>query len=304
MRTDNHDLIGFRYNNETYYYKKNYQEDIVGIYNSNYELICTYEYDSYGQVVSIKDVLGNLIEDENHIANINPYRYRSYYYDKETKLYYLNSRYYNPEWGRFINADGIIGTSESYLGYNLYAYCENNPIINVDSEGNIALALLGGLAALALLAVAATAPRVMSPVTGAITKRIETAHERKKTKEKEAAKEIEKSITKAKVPTSNKNSSETKIYRYNGTNPGNLVPKEKDKKSGLSFSIISKPNSLVTTIEQINATGVLYAIQDSKTHVSVYPIGGTMEDWIRQGKNSIWTGALIKVTKKWDVLQK
>ena len=168
MRTDNHDLIGFRYNNETYYYKKNYQEDIVGIYNSNYELICTYEYDSYGQVVSIKDVLGNLIEDENHIANINPYRYRSYYYDKETKLYYLNSRYYNPLWGRFINADGIIGTSESYLGYNLYAYCENNPIINVDSEGNIALALLGGLAALALLAVAATAPRVMSPVTGAI----------------------------------------------------------------------------------------------------------------------------------------
>ena len=44
MRTDNHDLIGLRYNNETYYYKKNYQEDIVGIYNSNYELICTYEY--------------------------------------------------------------------------------------------------------------------------------------------------------------------------------------------------------------------------------------------------------------------
>ncbi len=136
MRTDENDLIGFQYNNETYYYKKNYQGDILGIYNSNYELECTYEYDSYGSIVSIKDVLGTEIEDENHIGNINPYRYRSYYYDKETKLYYLNSRYYNPLWGRFINADGIIGTSETYLGYNLYAYCENNPITNIDGEGN------------------------------------------------------------------------------------------------------------------------------------------------------------------------
>ncbi len=135
MRTDENDLIGFQYNNETYYYKKNYQGDILGIYNSNYELECTYEYDSYGSIVSIKDVLGTEIEDENHIGNINPYRYISYYYDKETKLYYLNSRYYNPLWGRFINADGIIGTSESYLGYNLYAYCENNSINFNDSFG-------------------------------------------------------------------------------------------------------------------------------------------------------------------------
>ena len=55
--------------------------------------------------------MNNEITDTNHMANINPFRYRSYYYDKETKWYYLNSRYYNPEWGRFINADGIIGAS-------------------------------------------------------------------------------------------------------------------------------------------------------------------------------------------------
>lgn len=113
-----------------------------------------------------------------------------------------------------------------------------------------------------------------------------------------------KAQTKSKTNTKNEDKSNTKIYRWNGTNPGNLVPREIDKNSRLSFSTIFKPNSLETTIEEINATGILYAIQGSKTHVSVYPIGGTMEDWIKQGTNSIWTGALIQVTKKWDVLQK
>jgi len=110
--------------------------DITGIYNEEYELIATYEYDSYGKVLSIKDANGNVITDQNHIANRNPFRYRSYYYDIETNLYYLNSRYYNPEWGRFLNADGIIGTNETYIGYNLYAYCENDPIIYKDVKGD------------------------------------------------------------------------------------------------------------------------------------------------------------------------
>lgn len=67
---------------------------------------------------------------------INPFRYRSYYYDKETKLYYLNSRYYNPEWGRFINADGYLGSNNDILSYNLYIYASNNPINNCDIGGN------------------------------------------------------------------------------------------------------------------------------------------------------------------------
>lgn len=69
------------------------------------------------------------------IAIINPFRYRSYYYDRETNLYYLNSRYYNPEWGRFINAHGIINGNTDIIGHNLYAYCSNNPVGNMDSEG-------------------------------------------------------------------------------------------------------------------------------------------------------------------------
>ena len=136
LRDDNNSLLGFIYNGTTYYYKKNLQDDIVGIYTSNYELIATYEYDAWGKILSIKDQNNNEIIDETHIAMINPFRYRSYYYDKETKLYYLNSRYYNPEWGRFINADGIIGVQNTKIGYNLFLYVLNRPILLVDNGGN------------------------------------------------------------------------------------------------------------------------------------------------------------------------
>ncbi len=133
IRDEEGSLIGLKYNNSIYYYIKNLQEDIIGITDSNYNEICRYEYDSFGKIITIKDNNGNIIEDESHIGIINPYRYRSYYYDKETDLYYLNSRYYNPEWGRFINADGIIKSEENK--YNLYIYCKNNPIKFVDNDG-------------------------------------------------------------------------------------------------------------------------------------------------------------------------
>ena len=123
IRDEEGSSIGLKYNNSIYYYIKNLQEDIIGITDSNYNEICRYEYDSFGRIITIKDNNGNIIEDESHIGIINPYRYRSYYYDKETKLYYLNSRYYNPEWGRFINVDGIIKAEENK--YNLYFYCDH-----------------------------------------------------------------------------------------------------------------------------------------------------------------------------------
>lgn len=75
------------------------------------------------------------LDDTTHLANINPYRYRSYYYDKETNLYYLNSRYYSPIWGRFISADNIINSNKDIISHNLYAYCSNNPIVNFDATG-------------------------------------------------------------------------------------------------------------------------------------------------------------------------
>ena len=129
--------IGFKYAGNTYYYVKNIQNDVLGILNSEFEQIVEYEYDSYGKIKSIKDGLGNVITDTNHIGYINPFRYRSYYYDDEIGLYYLNSRYYNPTWGRFINADGIIGANRDIISQNLYAYCSNNAINGIDYNGKI-----------------------------------------------------------------------------------------------------------------------------------------------------------------------
>lgn len=150
----NGELIGFRYgdNSEsfyyynTYYYVRNLQGDIISIKNSDLETIATYEYDSWGRVVFVKDNLGNEITDNNHIALINPFRYRGYYYDGETELYYLNSRYYNPTWGRFINADNFITTDTGLLGYNMYLYCNNNFIIFLDPSGHILFSMVAALA--------------------------------------------------------------------------------------------------------------------------------------------------------------
>ncbi len=140
----NNELIGFEYDNNKYYYKKNVQGDIIGILDSFLEEIVTYTYDSWGKLISIKD--GNDIEvtSTTHIGYINPYRYRGYRYDNETGYYYLQSRYYNPEWGRFINADEVIVNVGVADGYNLFAYCANNPINRCDESGNfwgVAIAL-------------------------------------------------------------------------------------------------------------------------------------------------------------------
>ena len=136
LRDSNSKLVGLKYDNNLYYYLKNAQDDIIGLLDSNYNLVAEYLYDSWGNIISIKDANGNEITDTSNIAHINPFRYRSYYYDSETKLYYLNSRYYNPAWGRFINADGIINPNELINDFNLYAYTVNNPIKYQDDTGN------------------------------------------------------------------------------------------------------------------------------------------------------------------------
>ncbi len=136
-------IIGFEYKNNRYYYIKNNQNDIIAILNNNYNIIAKYIYDSWGNIISITDENGIDVSDNiNHIANINPYRYRSYYYDKETKLYYLNSRYYNPKWCRFINTDRIIDNENSIQG-NLYVYCANDPINKVDLSGSSFKSFIG-----------------------------------------------------------------------------------------------------------------------------------------------------------------
>lgn len=136
IRDEVDNLIGLKYNNDTYYYIKNLHDDIIGIMNSNHEIIATYRYDVFGNVLSIEDINGNDISSNmSHIANINSFRYRSYYYDNETGFYYLRSRYYNPIWGRFLNADKYINANKDYLGHNLYAYASNDFVNNIDISG-------------------------------------------------------------------------------------------------------------------------------------------------------------------------
>ena len=119
----------------SYYYTHNSRGDIVGIYNGAGELKAHYEYDAWGNVISITDNNGNAITSPNHIGNLNPFRYRGYYQDTETGLYYLMSRYYDPITHRFINADGYFQSGTSILDANTFAYCGNNPVLNVDPLG-------------------------------------------------------------------------------------------------------------------------------------------------------------------------
>ncbi len=130
------DAAGTTNDSETiYYYITDLQGDITKIVDTNIGVVANYTYDAWGNVVSVKNAYGNAITSPTHIANVNPLRYRGYYYDTETALYYLQTRYYDPAVGRFLNAD-CYTTTGSFLGYNMYAYCENNPVMMVDSMGD------------------------------------------------------------------------------------------------------------------------------------------------------------------------
>ena len=118
-----------------YYYSHNWRGDVIALYTSTGGIFARYEYDAWGKLLSVKNGYGNIITGPANFALINPIRYRGYYYDTESGLYYLQSRYYDPTTGRFVNADdvGYLGASEN----NLFSYCTNNPINMVDYNGNI-----------------------------------------------------------------------------------------------------------------------------------------------------------------------
>ena len=120
---------------KNYYVVTNTRGDVTQIYNEAGDLQAAYTYDSWGKILSIKDGAGNEVTSDSSIGKLNSLRYRGYYYDDETKLYYLQSRYYNPELGRFINADGIISNISELFSANMFAYCINNPINLMDPTG-------------------------------------------------------------------------------------------------------------------------------------------------------------------------
>lgn len=114
-----------------YYLLTNMQGDVIAIYNEAGQKIYEYAYDAWGNILrSVQISTGGRAANQ-----VNPFRYRGYYYDTETGLYYLQSRYYNPQWGRFLNADGYVSTGTGLLGYNMYAYCDSNPVMYMDLTG-------------------------------------------------------------------------------------------------------------------------------------------------------------------------
>ena len=144
---------------DVYWYEKNLQGDIVAIYNVSGTKLVSYAYDAWGNC-----------REQRHVSALpnevifNPFRYRGYYYDFDLELYYLQSRYYDPAIGRFISADGVISdVGGDIRGYNLYAYCMNNPVNMSDSTGNwpswatklvVAAAIVAAVAAAAAVTVA------------------------------------------------------------------------------------------------------------------------------------------------------
>ena len=129
-------------NGTEYFYVKNAQGDVTGLVSASGTRVVTYTYDAWGNPLTTTGSLATTL------GAANPLRYRGYVYDTETGLYYLQSRYYNPTWGRFINADDTAALSASpgrtHWDKNLYAYCDNNPTSRVDDEGDLWDTLLCG----------------------------------------------------------------------------------------------------------------------------------------------------------------
>ena len=133
------------YNGTVYYYLRNAQEDITGIVDSNGSLVVSYSYDAWGKTTN---------PTGSNIASLNPFRYRGYIYDSETSLYYLNSRYYSPELGRFISLDSLdvptVSPKNANWDKNLYAYCDNNPVSRKDEGGECWHLLVGAAVGVAI----------------------------------------------------------------------------------------------------------------------------------------------------------
>ena len=158
-----YDAIGamsVNYNGTDYFYLRNAQGDVTGLVDSAGTKVVSYAYDPWGKTWDASGTLASTL------GTFNPLRYRGYVYDTETGLYYLNSRYYNPSWGRFINADNAISSSgESVNGYNLFAYCFNNPVNMEDQTGNWPKWLEKVAKAVAVAAVVVTAVVVVAVAT-------------------------------------------------------------------------------------------------------------------------------------------
>ena len=137
---DHAGIAGMTYDGNTYLYRKNAQGDVIALCDTNGAMVATYTYDAWGNCeVCPTAVIDNNRKSEYNrtVANLNPIRYRSYYFDTETGFYWLQSRFYDPATGRFVSQDEYSYLDpDSVNGINLFAYCNNNPVMLTDSTGN------------------------------------------------------------------------------------------------------------------------------------------------------------------------
>ena len=154
---------------DTYLYEKNIQGDVVAVYDYAGDLVVRYAYNAWGAVSETE--YGSEYCEESFDVLCNPFRYRGYYYDTETGFYYVSSRYYDPEVGRWINPDDVecLGTEGELISYNLFAYCLNNPENRTDVNGNWSLpnwakVAIGAVATVAAVAVTVATGGAAAPV--------------------------------------------------------------------------------------------------------------------------------------------
>ena len=234
------------YNGTTYYYQINGHGDVMYLTNGSGNVAAQYTYDAWG----------NILSQSGSMASINPYKYAGYTYDENTGLYYLMARYYDADVGRFLTRDTFQGFKNEPLGLNYYAYCINNPVIFIDSDGHYAQVLIP-VAAYAFALISLT---VVS--ANDIAKALEIKFKRKNPRI---------------------------IYRTGSGNGTNLTPRPWIDSGGLSYKIV-KPlfgPYTATTMEAINATGKLVAIRDSLTHVSVRSVNlSKMQEWQNSRANA------------------
>ena len=145
MYDNNGDVFGFEYNGTPYYYVKNAQNDVFLILDQNGQPVVLYFYDAWGNITTCLD------GSDVGLASINPITYRSYYMDVELGffMYYLNSRYYMADWGRFVSSDGQI--NQDALGGNVFSYCSNNPVNRVDYSGQFWISAIISVVAVAIV---------------------------------------------------------------------------------------------------------------------------------------------------------